>query len=106
MQQEIGSGTEYLGSRNSTNSSHAAGPFGVVRSAALFPCSLNCFPLLWFLERKPSGTVIEKYEAQHPRLLALAETLSGDARFTELKAHPLDVALNQLWADLAAIDTE
>jgi tRNA(adenine34) deaminase len=63
-------------------------------------------PLLWFLERKPSGTVIAKYEAQHPRLLALAETLSGDARFIELKAHPLDVALNQLWADLAAIDTE
>ncbi len=63
-------------------------------------------PLLWFLERKPSGSVIKKYEAEHPRLLALAETLSGDARFTELKAHPLNVALNQLWADLAAIDTE
>ena len=63
-------------------------------------------PLLWFLERKPSGTVIQKYQAQHPRLLALAENLSGDARFTELKAHPLDVALNQLWAELAAIDTE
>lgn len=63
-------------------------------------------PLLWFLEHKPSGTVIEKYEAQHPRLLALAKTLSGDARFTDLKAHPLEVALNQLWADLAAIDSE
>ncbi len=62
--------------------------------------------LLWFLEHKPSGTVIEKYEAQHPRLLALAKTLSGDARFTDLKAHPLEVALNQLWADLAAIDSE
>ena len=63
-------------------------------------------PLLWFLEHKPSGTVVKKYESQHPRLLALAKSLRGDARFADLKAHPLDVALNQLWADLAAIDTE
>ena len=72
------------------------------------PVSVFCelLPLLWFLERKPNGTVVEKYESQHPRLLALAETLSRDARFTGLKAHPLNVALNQLWADLAAIDTE
>jgi tRNA(Arg) A34 adenosine deaminase TadA len=63
-------------------------------------------PLLWFLERKPNGTVVEKYESQHPRLLALARSLSGDARFTDLKAHPLDVALNELWADLASIEAE
>jgi tRNA(adenine34) deaminase len=63
-------------------------------------------PLLWFLEHKPSGSVVEKYESQHPRLLALAETLRGDARFADLKAHPLDVVLNQLWPDLAAIDAE
>jgi tRNA(adenine34) deaminase len=63
-------------------------------------------PLLWFLERKPSGSVVEKYGSQHPRLLALAETLRGDAQFTDLRAHPLDVVLNQLWADLAAIETK
>ena len=41
-----------------------------------------------------------------PRLLALAKSLSGDARFADLKAHPLNVALNQLWANLSAIDGE
>jgi tRNA(Arg) A34 adenosine deaminase TadA len=63
-------------------------------------------PLLWFLEHKPSGSVVEKYQSQHPRLLALAETLRGDARFTDLKAYPLDVVLNRLWTDLAAIEAE
>ena len=63
-------------------------------------------PLLWFLERKPSGTVVEKYESQHPRLLALAKSLIGDARFTDLKAQPLDVALNQLWSDLSMVESE
>jgi hypothetical protein len=72
------------------------------------PVSMLCelLPLLWFLEHKPSGSVVEKYASQHPRLLALAETLSRDGRLTDLKAHPVDVALNQLWADFAAIDTE
>lgn len=63
-------------------------------------------PLLWFIENKPGGTVVEKYEAQHPRLLALARGLSGDARFADLKAHPANVALNQLWPDLAAIEDD
>lgn len=60
-------------------------------------------PLLWFLERKPDGTVVQKYESQHPKLLALARSLGGDAGFTALKAHPLHAALDQLWADLAAL---
>ncbi|MGO9454933.1 MAG: nucleoside deaminase [Candidatus Binataceae bacterium] len=63
-------------------------------------------PLLWFLEHKPDGTVVQKYESQHPRLLALARSLRGDAGFTALKAHPLDAALDRLWTDLAAIDGE
>jgi len=62
-------------------------------------------PLLWFLERKPNGSVVEKYESRGPQLLALAQSLSRDARFTDLKTHPVDVALNQLWPDLAAIDS-
>jgi tRNA(Arg) A34 adenosine deaminase TadA len=72
------------------------------------PVSVFCelLPLFWFLERKPNGTVVEKYESQHPRLLALAKSLIGDARFTDLKAHPLDVALNQLWPDLTLIEGE
>jgi hypothetical protein len=61
-------------------------------------------PLLWFLERKPNGTVVEKYQNQHPRLLALANSLIGDVQFNDLKTHPLEVALNHLWADLALID--
>jgi tRNA(Arg) A34 adenosine deaminase TadA len=63
-------------------------------------------PLLWFLERKPSGTVVKKYESEHPRLLALAKSLIGDARFAYLKPHPLDVALNQLWSDLSMVESE
>ena len=63
-------------------------------------------PLLWFLEHKPEGTVVKKYETDHPRLLALARSLSGDARLADLKARPANVALNQLWADLAAIEGE
>src|SRR5258708_10626364 len=60
-------------------------------------------PLLWFLERKPDGTVVEKYESQHPQLLELGKRLIADPQFNNLKAHPLNVALNQLWPDLALI---
>jgi len=72
------------------------------------PVSVFCelLPLLWFLERKPNGSVIEKYESQHPRLLALAKSLLGDARFADLKAQPLDVALDKLWPDLTLIEGE
>ncbi|MGO9602945.1 MAG: nucleoside deaminase [Candidatus Binataceae bacterium] len=63
-------------------------------------------PLLWFIERKPTGTVVQKYESHHPKLLALARSLGGDGGFAALKAHPLDAALDRLWADLAAIDGE
>jgi len=77
------------------------GPLG---GAVSVFCEL--MPLLWFLERKPRGSVVAKYKGQHPRLLALAETLRSDARLTDLKAHHVDVALDQLWTDLAAIDTE
>ena len=72
------------------------------------PVSVFCelLPLLWFLERKSSGTVVKKYESQHPRLLALAKSLSGDARFTDLKAHRVEVALDQLWPDLTLIEGE
>jgi tRNA(Arg) A34 adenosine deaminase TadA len=63
-------------------------------------------PLLWFLEHKPEGTVVKKYETDHPQLLALARSLTGDARLADLKARPANVALNQLWADLAAIEGE
>jgi len=61
-------------------------------------------PLLWFLEHKPDGSVVEKYESEYPRLLALARNLSGDARFADLKARPANAALNHLWDDLAAIE--
>jgi tRNA(Arg) A34 adenosine deaminase TadA len=63
-------------------------------------------PLLWFLEHKPNGTVIQKYESEHPRLLALARSLRTDAQFARLKAHPVNRALDQLWTDLAAIEVE
>ena len=88
---------EFIASRWPTRLGPLGGPVSVF-------CEL--LPLLWFLERKPSGTVVEKYESQHPRLLALAKNLSGDARFANWKAHPLNEALNQLWADLSAIDGE
>jgi tRNA(adenine34) deaminase len=67
------------------------------------PVSMFCelLPLVWFLEHKPSGSVMEKYRSEHPRLLALAETLRRDTRLTDLKTHPVEVALDQLWSDLA-----
>ena len=72
------------------------------------PISVFCelLPLLWFLKHKPDGSVVKKYETHHPRLLALARSLNGDARFADLKAHPANSALNQLWAQLAAIEDE
>jgi tRNA(Arg) A34 adenosine deaminase TadA len=88
---------EFIASRWPVRSGPLVGPVSVFS---------ELLPLLWFLERKPSGTVVKKYESQHPRLLALAKSLMGDARFTDLKAHPLNVALNQLWADLSAIESE
>jgi tRNA(Arg) A34 adenosine deaminase TadA len=63
-------------------------------------------PLLWFLEHKPNGTVVQKYESEHPRLLAFGRSLGTDAQFSGLKAHPVNEALDQLWVDLAAIDVE
>ncbi len=61
-------------------------------------------PLVWFLEHKPSGSVVAKYESQHPRLLALAGTLRKDGRLRALRADSVDVALSQLWTDLTAIE--
>ena len=80
----------------------------VRRGPLVGPVSVFCelLPILWFLERKPNGSVIEKYEIQHPRLLALAKSLKGDARFADLKAQPLDVALEKLWPDLTLIKGE
>jgi tRNA(adenine34) deaminase len=80
----------------------------VRRGPLVGPVSVFCelLPILWFLERKPNGSVIEKYEIQHPRLLALAKSLKGDARFADLKAQPLDVALEKLWPDLTLIEGE
>jgi len=71
------------------------------------PLSVFCelLPLLWFLDRKPNGTVVENYQAQHPRLLALGKSLRED-RLADPKAQGLEVMLNQLWSDLAAIEVE
>jgi hypothetical protein len=63
-------------------------------------------PLLWFLDHKPNGSVVQKYESAHPKLLALARSLRIDAQFAGLKRRPVNEALDRLWADLAAIDVE
>jgi tRNA(adenine34) deaminase len=91
---------EFIASRWPVRSGPLGGPVSV------FSVFSELLPPLWFLERKPNGTVVQKYESQHPRLLALARSLSTDAQFAGLKAHQLNVALDQLWADLAAIDVE
>jgi tRNA(adenine34) deaminase len=72
------------------------------------PVSVFCelLPLFWFLNRKPNGTVVQNYESQHPRLLALAKRLRDDVRFTELKTRELEAVLSHLWTDLVAIETE
>jgi tRNA(adenine34) deaminase len=76
------------------------GPLG---GAVSVFCEL--LPLLWFLEHKPSGSVVAKYQSQHPRLLALAETFRKDARLIALRADSVNLALSQLWTDLTAIET-
>jgi tRNA(Arg) A34 adenosine deaminase TadA len=88
---------EFIGSRWPVRSGPVGGPVSVFS---------ELLPLLWFLEHKPNGTVVQKYESQHPGLLALARSLSTDAQFAGLKAHSINVALDQLWADLAAIEVE
>jgi tRNA(Arg) A34 adenosine deaminase TadA len=72
------------------------------------PVSVFCelLPLLWFLDRKPNGTVVQNYADQHPRLLTLAKSLRDDVRFADLKARGLDGMLSHLWSDLAAIEAE
>jgi len=77
------------------------GPLGGAVSAF---CEL--LPLLWFLDHKPSGTVVEKYRIEHPRLLSLAKALSGDSRLSELKSHPVEVALAELWTELSSVENE
>ncbi|HXW85195.1 MAG TPA: nucleoside deaminase [Candidatus Binataceae bacterium] len=77
------------------------GPLGGAPSVF---CEL--LPLLWFLEHKPDGSVVARYRSHHPRLLTLAETLRSDARFADLRTHPVDFALRHLWTDLAAIETK
>jgi len=85
---------EFIGSRWPVRSGPVVGPVSVFS---------ELLPLLWFLEHKPNGTVVQKYESQHPKLLALARSLGADAQFAGLKAHSINVALDHLWADLAAI---
>jgi tRNA(Arg) A34 adenosine deaminase TadA len=72
------------------------------------PVSVFCelLPLFWFLEHKPNGTVVQNYQTQHPRLLALAKRLRDDVRFTDLKAQDLHAVLGHLWSDLAKIEPE
>jgi len=72
------------------------------------PVSVFCelLPLFWFLDRKPNGTVVQNYESEHPRLLALAKRLGDDVRFSELKTRKLEAVLSHLWTDLAAIENE
>jgi tRNA(Arg) A34 adenosine deaminase TadA len=74
------------------------GPLG---GAVSVFCEL--LPLLWFLEHKPSGSVVAMYQSQHPRLLVLAEALRKDARLIALRHASVTVALSQLWTDLTAI---
>ena len=75
---------------------------GPLSGAVSVFCEL--LPLLWFCEHKPSGSVIKRYRIDHPRLLELAETLRRDTRLTDLKAHPVEFALDQLWDELSSID--
>jgi tRNA(Arg) A34 adenosine deaminase TadA len=72
------------------------------------PVSVFCelLPLFWFLDRKPNGTVVQNYQTQHPRLLALAKRLRDDIRFSDLKTRDLHAVLSHLWADLAAIEPD
>jgi tRNA(Arg) A34 adenosine deaminase TadA len=88
---------EFIASRWPVRSGPLGGPVSVFA---------ELLPLLWFLEHKPNGTVVQKYESQHPRLLALARSLGTDAQFARLKAHPINEALDQLWVDLVAIEVE
>jgi tRNA(Arg) A34 adenosine deaminase TadA len=89
--------SEFIASRWPARRGPLSGPVSVFS---------ELLPLLWFLEHKPDGTVVKKYESEHPRILALARSLSGDAGLADLKAHPANVALSRLWADLAAIEDE
>jgi tRNA(Arg) A34 adenosine deaminase TadA len=88
---------EFIASRWPVRSGPLGGPVSVFS---------ELLPLLWFVEHKPDGTVVQKYESAHPRLLALARSLSADAQFAGLKSHPFNEALDQLWVDLAAIEVE
>ena len=88
---------EFIASRWPVRSGPLGGPVSMFA---------ELLPLLWFLEHKPNGTVVQKYESSHPRLLVLARSLSTDAQFAALKRHPVNEALDQLWTDLAAIEGE
>ena len=88
---------EFIASGWPARSGPLGGPFSVF-------CEL--LPLFWFLDRKPNGTVVQNYENQHPRLLALAKRLRDDVRFTDLKERDLHAVLGHLWSDLAAIETD
>jgi len=88
---------EFIASRWPVRSGPLGGPVSVFS---------ELLPLLWFLEHKPNGTVVQKYESAHPRLLALARSLGTDKTFAGLKAHPVNDALDQLWVDLSAIEAE
>ena len=88
---------EFIASRWPVRSGPLPGPVSVFS---------ELLPLIWVLKHKPNGTVVQKYESAHPRLLELARSLGTDAQFAALKRHPVNEALDQLWADLAAIELE
>jgi tRNA(Arg) A34 adenosine deaminase TadA len=86
---------EFIARRWPVRSGPLAGPVSVFA---------ELLPLLWFLDHKPNGTVVQKYESAHPKLLALARSLRTDAQFAALKGRPINEALDQLWVDLSAIE--
>ena len=69
------------------------------------PISVFCelLPLVWSLKQKPDSIVINQYAVDHPHLLQLAEQLVGSDQLRDLKYHPIDRVLDELWNHLLEI---
>ncbi len=70
------------------------------------PVSTFCevLPILWFLENKPLGSVVDSYTKIHPELLKFAEWLYDDPRFGRSSNMSVETVLGEVWNDLMLLE--
>lgn len=60
-------------------------------------------PLIWSLQRSPTGTVVQAHESEHPELVTFARKRLEEDNVDRWKESTLGAQLERMWADLASL---